>query len=642
MKLKLFLESLDNIEIIYGVEEIIVTYNKDDIYLLIDILKKILTFFVDLNINYVINQSYVNLINDCDKKVSKIENDIKKTLDIKTSDYEQSDEFKNFKKFCDENLIIKLRSYQYDASYLLSIADNGFDFSVPGSGKTIITYATYKYYKAHNTVQKILVIGPKNAYNAWHDEYITCFGTNPSFENLSNNSVNYSKQYLSSSLQNQKEITFINIEKIRNLKKELVLFFKTSDTLLVIDEGHKVKNPLASSTKIVLEITKYVSHRIILTGTPMPNGYEDLYSLTKIVSPYYSILPFEYSKLKSFTIRGIDDNDEKKIMNSLYPFYSRVSKKYLIQCGELREPLVNIKYSFMSDEQRRIYDFLDGLVTDFSNRWETEFSYILMKAILIRKMQVSANPKLLSKSLSSTFDEIKCQLFSFDDATEINNEELEELKIKFDIADKEIMNELRKSDVGNLVKQFISNRYLVNKNLMAVNIVKELISQNKKVVLWDVFVGNMEALENMINSQLNIETGLINGNVVGEERQLIIDKFRNGNLQVLIASPATLAESISLHKCCQNAIYVNRKYNAAQFIQSKDRIHRINMPNGTTAEYYFLINHDSVDEAVAERLEIKEKRMLRILDADDIVVGDVEYGENAIMSDEDVIESYKK
>lgn len=111
---------------------------------------------------------------------------------------------------------------------------------------------------------------------------------------------------------------------------------------------------------------------------------------------------------------------------------------------------------------------------------------------------------------------------------------------------------------------------------------------------------------------------------------------------VLIANPATLAESISLHKVCQNAIYVNRNFNAAQFIQSKDRIHRINMPDGTTATYYFLMNAYTVDDSVSEKLRIKEQRMLAILDADDIEVGGAEFEDNSVMSKSDIEDSFDK
>jgi hypothetical protein len=151
----------------------------------------------------------------------------------------------------------------------------------------------------------------------------------------------------------------------------------------------------------------------------------------------------------------------------------------------------------------------------------------------------------------------------------------------------------------------------------------------------------METLRIMLKDKYNIESGIINGTITGEYRQNVINSFRNSDLMVLIASPATLAESISLHKCCQNAIYVNRNFNAAQFIQSKDRINRINMPKGTTANYHFLINKESIDEGVSERLELKETRMLRILDSDYIQIGALETQDNSSMSDEDVLATYK-
>ena len=58
------------------------------------------------------------------------------------------------------------------------------------------------------------------------------------------------------------------------------------------------------------------------------------------------------------------------------------------------------------------------------------------------------------------------------------------------------------------------------------------------------------------------------------------------NPRVLIATPASLAEAVSLHKnilgkrVCSHAIYLDRNWNGAQFMQSMDRIHRIGMIHG--------------------------------------------------------------
>lgn len=640
-KLRLFLKSaFTSVHVIEGEKEIIVDYPVWDNYVLGKDLIRIVEFVTSSVIEYDCDIAIQKVIKDYSENIeaSKLRSEL--LYSIKTSNFQNTDEFKNYKTFCDNNLKITLRDYQYESSYLLSMSKAGFDFSVPGSGKTIITYASYCYFKHNDDIKKILVIGPKNAYNAWLDEYKTCFGESPDFENLSNQNLNYAKSYFLASSSNHKEVSFINIDKIRNLQKEMSSFLATEKCLLVIDEGHKVKNPSAKATQVALELSKYVQYKILLTGTPMPNGYEDLSALATILSPSHEILPYNYSQLRSFTMNGISDEQEKQIMDAVFPHYSRVSKKYLVERKELLPPKPNFSFVEMNSEQKEIYDFLNELAADIYNHWELEFSFVMMKAIMIRKMQASANPKLLNKSLLSVYENIKSELFNYDEEYELNSEqyesELKELGLAGEIIDREIA----ASRVGSIIKDYNRGKYIIQKNQRAVDITKELLSENKKVILWDVFVENMRVLKDMISSQLNVSVGIINGSVVGEERQAVIDSFREEKLKVLIASPATLAESISLHKCCQNAIYVNRNYNAAQFIQSKNRIHRINMPEGTTATYNFLINIETIDEAINERLELKEARMLKILDAEDIVIGDLDCNDTSTMSKEDVEKSY--
>lgn len=185
-----------------------------------------------------------------------------------------------------------------------------------------------------------------------------------------------------------------------------------------------------------------------------------------------------------------------------------------------------------------------------------------------------------------------------------------------------------------VINQYAGESITTAKNRQAVELTRRLVNQGHKVLVWEIFVDNMNTLKKLIEQETGCSVEIINGTVKGQERQEAINRFRNGDSMVLIANPATLAESISLHRVCQNAIYVNRNFNAAQFIQSKDRIHRINMPHGTTATYYFLMNSNTVDDSVGEKLAIKEQRMLAILD-DDIQIGGYEFEDNSFMSNKD-------
>ena len=54
-----------------------------------------------------------------------------------------------------------------------------------------------------------------------------------------------------------------------------------------------------------------------------------------------------------------------------------------------------------------------------------------------------------------------------------------------------------------------------------------------------------------------------------------IKKFKNGDIKILVANPAACSEGISLHQHCHNAIFVERSFNLAHYLQSLDRIHRV-------------------------------------------------------------------
>ncbi|MGQ0618073.1 MAG: hypothetical protein ACT4PW_13980, partial [Acidimicrobiia bacterium] len=80
-----------------------------------------------------------------------------------------------------------------------------------------------------------------------------------------------------------------------------------------------------------------------------------------------------------------------------------------------------------------------------------------------------------------------------------------------------------------------------------------------------------------------------------------IHKFRS----YLLANPAAMSEGVSLHHQCHDAIYVDRTFNAGQYLQSVDRIHRLGLAPGTETRISFLVCRDTVDETVDDRIRTK-------------------------------------
>jgi hypothetical protein len=96
---------------------------------------------------------------------------------------------------------------------------------------------------------------------------------------------------------------------------------------------------------------------------------------------------------------------------------------------------------------------------------------------------------------------------------------------------------------------------------------------------------------------------------------------------VMVANPAAAGEGISLHKVCLNAIYVDRTFNAAHFLQSIDRIHRLGLADDEHPHVQILLSEDTIDEGVDARLTSKIQSMLAALNDETIYPNPIVFDE---------------
>jgi SNF2 family DNA or RNA helicase len=80
-----------------------------------------------------------------------------------------------------------------------------------------------------------------------------------------------------------------------------------------------------------------------------------------------------------------------------------------------------------------------------------------------------------------------------------------------------------------------------------------------------------------------------------------------------------LGEGVSLHQVCHDAIYLERTFNAGQYLQSVDRIHRLGLAKDVETTISFLVTEGTLDEAVLDRIEIKAINLATMLDDPSIV-----------------------
>lgn len=510
----------------------------------------------------------------------------------------------DFQKFVDSlSINLKNRSLyelQLLSAYHLAFSQNACNFSVPGAGKTSVVYGAFAYLSNlpaddSKYVDKLLIISPLSAFGPWELEYEECFGEKPSTKRLNGKvSVDEKKQYLYS--RTPAKITLLSYNSVPSLKDELIYFLKNNQVMVVLDEAHKIKNTSGGITANgVLDIAQYCSSRVVLTGTPAPNGYEDLYNLYKFIWPTKKVIPFEIYQLKDMSKQESDSRVET-LLNAVAPFFIRVKKSDLgIPMATEHEPIIVP----MGSAQRRIYDVIEKkYMNEIVSSKGNSFKQDLIKARLIRMMQAATNPNLLSVPL---------QQFA-------NNEGVDAKEV---VEDSSLIKEVLEYSKNETPAKFIKAKELIEK----------IIASGGKVVVWAIYVKSIldfqeYLLENGIDCRTlygatPVATGDEEDDDTIETREKIIAEFHkeDSSFKVIIANPFAASESISLHKVCHNAIYMERSFNAAHFIQSKDRIHRYGLKPGIETNYYYLLSEDSIDSVINDRLRAKEERLREIIES---------------------------
>jgi SNF2 family DNA or RNA helicase len=280
------------------------------------------------------------------------------------------------------------------------------------------------------------------------------------------------------------------------------------------------------------------------------------------------------------------------MLNRIDPFYVRISKKLL----NLPEPTHHDPiYVEMDPIQKEIYDFILEDFIDDDDLSQVLLKLDLKKSKLIRLMQASTNPSILKSYVDKNFanSDISAKLRGYDDLSD-------------------------------------NNKYS-----KTVNIVEDIIRRGEKVIIWTQYTYNLKRLS-FYFSQLGIKNETLFGEIDNNIREKIINEFHtNDILKVILANPAAVAESISLHKACKNAIYLDKSFNAAHYMQSKDRIHRVGLKESDIVNYYYIFSKGSIDELVHDRLLMKEQRMLSVIEGKLVPLFDKNFQDE--MSDEDLL-----
>lgn len=568
--------------------------------------------------NFIVSSRVDNFINT--QKYS-IEEYRKSGLTLKNRDSRWKEEFIEFKKVVEAEVNRPLKPLQLHSAMYMLTQKRAANFSVPGAGKTAMLLGVFAYLNSKQkgeVIKRILVVSPINAFLSWKDEFQSVFQEKKELRVLSvhDQSINGNK-YAFEAQWSKANLILINYESLPKYKESIIkCLANNSDTMLVYDEVHRIKGVKAKRAIAALEIADKVDYRYVLTGTPIPNGYIDIYNFLNILfkKEYSAYFGFEQNMLKN-----PDGWQVEEINGKLSPYFWRTSKEDL---GVPPADLDNIIKVSPSEEQLRLAEII---YTTAQNPL----------AILIRMIQLSTNPEIINQAIN--YNDLGFS--EFDSAYQDSYDQIS-AKVR-----KELEKSIHAAVIGEVSEWDLAN---VNspKFDVGIKLVIDIVKKHGKVVVWGLFVNTLNKITYILNEN-GINAKVIYGATPRDEREDIINTFKEDTpeIQVLVSNPNTLGESVSLHTIAHDAVYFEYNYNLTFMLQSRDRIHRLGLPERQSTRYYYLMTvsdreiYNFIDLKIYDKLAEKEKRMKEAIDGDYLIP---EFVDDEIEEMKRIIESERK
>ena len=412
------------------------------------------------------------------------------------------------------------------------------------------TEALAYFFYRATQTDRLLVIAPKNAFAAWDEQTADCV------PHLKAEFVRLrgGKDKIEKALELNPRFMLISYQQLARVPDFLAAHCARHKVFVFLDESHRIKSGVGKQTaRATLSLSHLPVGKLIMSGTPMPQSIDDLI-------PQFLFLYPEIPAAKD-TVIGL-----------MRPIYVRTTKGEL----GLRDPeriMVRLPMAPMQGELYKLMKFEVAREAASALSIPNKQAFRALGRSVARLLQFVSNPALLSSQLGFAHPDLLSAVLAEGDGPKL--------------------------------------KYVLKK-------ARGLARTGVKVLIWSSFVRNVEYIAERLSDlgAVYIHGGVDAGDEEDDEtREGKIKLFHDDpNVRVMVANPAAASEGVSLHRICHHALYLDRTFNAAHYLQSEDRIHRFGLPKEQKTTIEIVECTASVDETVRERLGFKIRQMAAALE----------------------------
>lgn len=421
-----------------------------------------------------------------------------------------------------------------------------------GLGKSLQALTVFAVDVVRGWVQSAIIVCPVTLKGNWADE-IDQFTRFP-YVVLNGTPNQRTKQLEQFSEIDGPRILIVNYEQVT---AHLAQLDALNFDVAIFDEAHYLKNPKAQRTKACLSLNSRRS--FMLTGTPMLNHVNELWSILHRISPQ------EYPKYWSFLNRyavfgGYKDKqivgvkNEKELTERLQRIMLRRLKKDVLN---LPEVMITERRVDLTDEQRKIYN---EIVED-------------MRAI---------RPE------------------------DADDEDIENALTKF----------LRLKQVCGTTKTFTGHD-ISSKLDLAVADAIELLENNHKIVVFTQFRDVQECFADRLDKAApEYDIWTLHGDVKMDTRVPIVREWSHDKKAGAIVCMLQVAGVGLNMTAARHAFFLDKLFVPGLNRQAIDRLHRIGQDETQPVQIFEYICRNTIENRVNQILRTKNKLFGEIVEAD--------------------------
>jgi SNF2 family DNA or RNA helicase len=295
--------------------------------------------------------------------------------------------------------------------------------------------------------------------------------------------------------------------------------------MIILDESSKIKNPKANRSKAIHTLGRLTKYKIILNGTPITQGAQDIFSQFLFLdngesfgASYEKFLQEYFYKEQygwKWQIKGKEALDE--ISRKIYTIGTRFLKK---ECLDLPDKLYEQREITLTNEQWIAYcSMRDNLIAWIENE-QKEKRRIDAQVIVTKLLRLS--------QITSGFS---------------------------------------KDEFGKVV------RFPINPKMQELeDDLDKILYNGNQLVVWARFVNDIEDIAKLLKEK-GISYGMIYGKIPDRERTRTVDNFLNKKIKVFIGQQGSGGLGIDLFTA-NTVIYFSNDYTLLNRLQSEDRTHR--------------------------------------------------------------------